>query len=592
MFHRQKTFDIQDEFREVSEGQKGIDHRPFLTWDWNDRLDTAEVRRQVRCFAEANFRGFIITPAAGLLSHPLDTEWMDALEAAVDEAQRQNLKICLQERMHLPAPTLSNSNQQQAHGLYGSILKAEVLAAGPDSNPPPPAHNTIAFYSARQVNGKLVHIHRLGGELAAGADTPGAQSPLDSTGPLPPLSVPDDSHPGEEPLASPEPHEEGTLTSDAEHDTPAESPEIPDPTLAAPSLPDSPAMPQKESGNSVPDEPGDKVLLHLYAESTGLLDPLSMESVRSFMDGAPENYFREFGAEFGKTITGLVVDVPGFSSPPWSGALPASFEEMFGKDLLNILPCVLLDAEGTSEDRLQYWNAVSSLFARACTGQIEAWCSNREIRFWARFEGSGSLAGQMARNGGVMPQYNAASGFLLPYSEGRADMALAFKQAASSVHQGEDKRLMAELSHVSDHSEPFAPTLAAAVSAVAFGANDLCTSRVPFSLRGSRKVQPHSFSHPQQPSWPLQRRINQFLTRLHFLLDMGESATSLAILHPLRSAWKVYPESLQALDELLQSVTDDANSNSCDFDFLDETLLQSKATIQQAKLRMGCSLYR
>ncbi len=132
-------------------------------WDWNDRLVPAEIRRQVRSFAGAGFRGLVIQPAAGLPSRPMDTEWLEAVEAAIDEARRCGLVVLFRERVQFPPSTALTDPRKTAASLSRKILRFEIFPyVDPKSESfPSRSERTLAFYSAKQVDGRLIDCERL-----------------------------------------------------------------------------------------------------------------------------------------------------------------------------------------------------------------------------------------------------------------------------------------------------------------------------------------------------------------------------------------------------------------------------------------------
>jgi len=76
---------------------------PF--WFWNDRLEKAEILRQIRSFHECGLGGFVIHNRVGL---PRDQGWMsasllDCMETAIEEASRLGLLVYLYDEGMYPS---------------------------------------------------------------------------------------------------------------------------------------------------------------------------------------------------------------------------------------------------------------------------------------------------------------------------------------------------------------------------------------------------------------------------------------------------------------------------------------------------------
>lgn len=62
---------------------------PF--WSWNDKLEPEELRRQIREMKKAGIGGFFMHARGGLLTEYMGEDWMKAVEASIDEAEKQNM---------------------------------------------------------------------------------------------------------------------------------------------------------------------------------------------------------------------------------------------------------------------------------------------------------------------------------------------------------------------------------------------------------------------------------------------------------------------------------------------------------------------
>jgi hypothetical protein len=66
---------------------------PF--WSWNERMDPAEVRRQIDLMADAGWGGAFMHSRSGLQTPYLGEEWFDAIEAGIDQSRKRGLKVYL-----------------------------------------------------------------------------------------------------------------------------------------------------------------------------------------------------------------------------------------------------------------------------------------------------------------------------------------------------------------------------------------------------------------------------------------------------------------------------------------------------------------
>lgn len=62
--------------------------RPAPFWSWNDKLDEAELRRQIREMAQKGWGSYFMHSRVGLVTKYLSDEWMDLINACADEAEK------------------------------------------------------------------------------------------------------------------------------------------------------------------------------------------------------------------------------------------------------------------------------------------------------------------------------------------------------------------------------------------------------------------------------------------------------------------------------------------------------------------------
>ena len=67
------------------------DYQPVPFWSWNDRLEPDELRRQIRAMKKAGMGGFFMHARGGLETEYLSDDWFAAVDASVDEAEKQHM---------------------------------------------------------------------------------------------------------------------------------------------------------------------------------------------------------------------------------------------------------------------------------------------------------------------------------------------------------------------------------------------------------------------------------------------------------------------------------------------------------------------
>ncbi|MDO9465593.1 MAG: glycosyl hydrolase [bacterium] len=89
---------IQKTFKNPGEDWRGA---PF--WSWNDKLEQAELRRQIREMKKAGMGGFFMHSRVGLITEYLSREWMKMIKACVDEAKKTGMNAWLYDEDRWPS---------------------------------------------------------------------------------------------------------------------------------------------------------------------------------------------------------------------------------------------------------------------------------------------------------------------------------------------------------------------------------------------------------------------------------------------------------------------------------------------------------
>ena len=67
------------------------DYQPIPFWSWNDKLDSQELRSQIRDMKQAGIGGFFMHARGGLQTEYLSEDWFEATRACIEEAGIQNM---------------------------------------------------------------------------------------------------------------------------------------------------------------------------------------------------------------------------------------------------------------------------------------------------------------------------------------------------------------------------------------------------------------------------------------------------------------------------------------------------------------------
>ena len=72
--------------------EKIKEYRPIPFWSWNDELEEAELREQIRWMKKQGFGGYFMHARGGLKTEYLGKKWFDCINACIDEGEKQGLE--------------------------------------------------------------------------------------------------------------------------------------------------------------------------------------------------------------------------------------------------------------------------------------------------------------------------------------------------------------------------------------------------------------------------------------------------------------------------------------------------------------------
>lgn len=153
--------------------EPGREFDPIPFWFWNDRLDEAEIVRQIADFDAHGVAGFVIHPRVGL---PPDTGWMSErllhfMRVALAEARRRGLTVVLYDEGMYPSGSASGQvvAENPAFACRGLAKRDNLPVEGLTLAP---GHNLVAVVSKhdgqeiavidRPVNSVIRGLHYVG----------------------------------------------------------------------------------------------------------------------------------------------------------------------------------------------------------------------------------------------------------------------------------------------------------------------------------------------------------------------------------------------------------------------------------------------
>ena len=480
--------------------------RPVPFWSWNERMEPAEVRRQVALMKAGGWGGAFIHSRIGLLTPYLGEEWFAACDAVMEACRQHGMLVWLYDEDKWPSGFSGGSVP-----LADADFRFKTLIARPAGAPTPESCVPI------------------------GAATNGLQAYVWTS-----------------PLGDP------------------------------------------------------------WFNGTCYADLMNRKAMRKFLDDAYEPYYVRYGELYGDLIRAEFTDEPTnahrtrlpIGSVPFTGELPAKFEQMWGYNPLPKLHLLFDDAPGCEQFRLHYFRVTNKLFERNFSQQLGDWCAEHNIALTGHYILEGDLYHQQLWGSKLMPNYRHQGIPGIDHLGRQIEERISAKQCQSVVNQYGKRRMLSELYGVAGGALTFEDRFWIASEQIVLGVNLLNPHLSLYTMAGCRKRDYPQNIFYQQPWWPLNKVVDDPLSRLCVALSQGEFRAESLVIHPQESTFALWesrahlegadqtrlgndwspvtPESqaqIQQLDTDIDAIIDGLLGAQRTFDFGDETILADDGSV-------------
>ena len=490
--------DIYRKFQNPAREYRGT---PF--WSWNAEMTPEEVRRQVRELYEQGVGGFFIHSRDGLETPYLGREWMDCVEAAVDEAKQLGIAAWLYDDDRWPS---GNAGGMVAAGGDAYRLKGLTLQVCDTCDPAVwQEEHLIAVFTALVQGDVIYWLERLENamtkipepeenkqypgcrqvflilrlEISAKSEWFNGETPVDN---LNPDTVQRFLH----------------LTHDKYLERFGE-----------------------EFGKTIPG---------IFTDEPSLADTHSA-----------------FGADR--------------SWIPWTYGFAEYFREKNGYDPIDRIPLFFFEGDGSTKVRHDYWHAIALRFSENYSGQIAAWCRDHHLLMTGHFLQEDKLGLSTRVSGATMPLYEYEDIPGVDILQDKTDEFLTVKQCVSVAHQMGKKNVISETYGVTGWDFTFEGQRHIGDWQYALGVNKRCQHLSLYSLTGGRKRDcPPGFGY-NIPWWSRDHVIEDYFGRLSAVLEEGSPSQQYLLLHPATTAWSMmgaspYGNPVRRKERVLQKVNE------------------------------------
>ncbi|MDC7232771.1 MAG: glycosyl hydrolase [Spirochaetales bacterium] len=542
---------IKDLILRLNSSEPAYRSAPF--WAWNDSLAPDRLTEQMDGMREQGIRGFFIHSREGLETEYLSQEWMDCAEKVTDHAGKTEMEVWIYDEDTWPSGSAGGSvsasdpEQYTAAGLTIELLslhEEQVLPALKKTLVSD--HRIIAIYSA-EVAKDLTEIRSFD---------------------LIPLPI-------EEPLPAPEGK---VLIFRLERSASSE-----------------------------------------WYNGSAPSDNLNPKAVRQFLNTTHEAYAGRLSQHFGSVIKGFFTDEPnicdffarftnGLAWLPWSSDFPRIFKEKRGYSVLEILPLLFFDTEGSEKARYDYWLTMTELFVSSYTKQIYDWCSDKDLMLTGHMLYENDLGYGVRCNGAVMPHYRYMHAPGIDLLGDQRQEYLTVKQCTSVANQFRRERVVSEMYGCTGWDFSFAGQKRLGDWQFIMGVTQRCQHLALYSISGCRKRDyPPAFNY-QSTWWKYSQLLEEYFQRLGACTTTGTVFRDILMIHPVGSFWmksgstlnedlsKVYMnmgwldkhfQKLNREGDYYNKLTEQLLRHHYDFDFGDELIMKEVSRVRGRRIQVG-----
>ena len=530
-FQNDRVKDVSGACREMSAIWRGA---PF--WALNGELEPEEIRRQIRKFKSCGLGGFFLHARTGLRTPYLSERFFEAVEAAVDEAEKCGMQAWLYDEDRYPSGACGGKVTKDPQHRAKGIFLEEV--------------------SACDV-GKYQFPERVAAVFSAVIDEDSAHR--------------------------------------VKRIFPEQRVEIsPDETLLV-FYTDTISCSPWYNGYTYLDTLS-KESVRRFIELTHESYKARLGS--GFGKVIPGIFTDE--PRYGFLINQPVWDTETRLALPWTEGLTEDFSKRYNYDFTDRLVEYFFDVpeRDSSLCRWHYIETLTRLFSEAYAQQCHAWCRENDLLFTGHVVAEDSLSYQTLCVGSAMRfyEYMGMPGVDLLTEHHRAYQTV--KQLSSAAHQFGQTRRLAECYGCTGWDFPLAGFYALGDWMYALGVNFRCQHLALYTMEGEAKrdypcpVGPHSDTPEEY------KLMEDHFARLTPWLSSGEEKRNILVIHAVESAWTLFhrnwrqKRNVQEFDCKFTDLSHKLLAEHLDFDYADEEILSRLGDVADGKISVGKAQYK
>ncbi|MFW6303000.1 MAG: glycosyl hydrolase [Candidatus Sumerlaeota bacterium] len=291
----------------------------------------------------------------------------------------------------------------------------------------------------------------------------------------------------------------------------------------------------------------------------------------------------------------------------WTESVPKVFKERYGYELLPHLIELVFDIEGQeiSKARWDFHDCVTFMFCDAFARQIGEYCEKYNLLHTGHVLAETGLMNQGTKTGSNMRFYEhmQAPGMDLLRQVNREYNTA--KWVSSAARQFDRKWRLTETYGCTGWDFPFRGHKALGDWQAALGINLRCQHLSWYTMQGQAKRDYPASIFYQSPWWQHYAKVEDYFARINAVMTQGKEVRDVLVLHPVESAWVLFnramygpsktADKMAKLENSLLKLSDALLAANIDYDFGDEDIMARHGKVTRGKepsLKVGKAAYK
>lgn len=351
-------------------------------------------------------------------------------------------------------------------------------------------------------------------------------------------------------------------------------------------------------GRSLSDAAPDSIVFW-YTYDSHYVDLMHPAVTQEFLKSTHEKYYERLGGYFGTVIKGFFTDEPQMNNVgyPWGVGLAAAYREATGKDLLDDLWKVAVDADDAAATKSTLWDVISDLYHRHFVCGLSDWCEAHGVALTGHFAAEDGLCEQIASCGDLMRNYSVVQFPAIDHLGSRVATPLLMKQASGVSRQYGDGSVMSETFGCAGWGVTFERLQWIWGGQSVLGITKPCYHLSAYSIEGRRKRDYPAFYSYQEPWWDEFKSFAAWMNHLNTLMTEGERELHTLVIPPREGITGNYQDGAHCQDEIkrisaqCRMLAENLLDMQVDFDFGDAYLIRRDAKTQDGRITLGNVCY-